>query len=475
MKQSTLRFELWGSAAVAGVLGATLCFEARPGLNWALWTVVVATELAIFARPRLGANRAAFDATIAFAVVLGVGAAITAGPASIALIFVTVATLLGVAARLAAGLPAPLLCVRELVSLPFVATIDAIRECFAHVHDAARSVWSETGTRVMLGIAIALPVVTIFSMLLAGADPTLASWLFAIPRLLGDWSWFPRVVFFGFLAALSLGTFGLAAGGLTRATMPETPSGARHVLGDTERRIVIGAVDALFAVFLVLQALHPQVKGESYTAYVHNGFAQLTIVATLSVMLVAMLHNGRPRVGTPWGTLALLGECELLVASALYRIAIYQRDYGYTILRLWVTAYMLLIAGLLALVAYEVARPLLIDSRRFIRGGALMSAAALTVMVYGNPDAWVAQLELHRYQTTGKANVLALDELSADAVPTLLVLAKALPPGCEEQLRLPRVSDRHWYEWNLRDARAQRRMARWTPARPIGACPVQPW
>jgi hypothetical protein len=475
MRQSTLQWELCGSAAAAGLLGAAICYDARPGLNWALWTVLVATELMVFARPRLGANRGAFDVTIGAAVILGVGAAVTANPASIALIFVTVATLFGVAARLAVGLPAPLLGVRELLRMPWRATIDAIRESYARVESAVRTMLSDAGAHVVRGLAIAVPIVLVFTLLLAGADPTLSAWLHALSGLLSDWSWLPRFLFFCLLGTLSLGTFGLAAGGLTSAALPANTSAAPFVLGDTERRIVVGAVDALFALFLVLEAFSPQAKGQSYTAYVHNGFAQLTIVATLSVLLVATLHNGRARAGTPWGTLALLAECELLVASALYRIAIYQRDYGYTALRIWVTAYMLLVAGLLALVAYEVARPRLIDARRFVRRGALVSTAALTVMVYGNPDAWVAQLELQRYRTTGKADIPALSDLSDDAIPTLIAFARVLPPSCVANLRFPsQRRELHWYEWNVREMRAQR-------ARPNslstakGDCQVQPW
>jgi two-component system sensor histidine kinase BaeS len=478
MRQSTLHPELYASAAAAGILGAAICYDARPGLNWFLWTILVATELAIFARPRLGANRAAFHVTIALAVILGIAPAVTANPASIALILITVATLLGVAARLAAGLPAPFLGVRELVRMPLRASIDAIRESYARVESTTRLMFSEAGAHVTRGVAIAIPVVVVFAALLAGADPTLSAWLHAVSGMLSDWSWLPRFVFFCVLATLSLGSFGLAAGGLIAASPPATTSGARFVLGDTERRIVVGAVDALFALFLVLVAFVSPPQGQSYTQYVHNGFSQLTIVATLSVVLVAVLHNGRPRIGTPWGTLALLAECELLVASALHRIAVYQRDYGYTALRMWVTAYMLLVAALLVLVAYEVARPVLVDVRRFVRRGAVLSVAALTVMVYGNPDAWVARLELHRYQTTGKANLSYLSELSSDAVPSLLTIAAALPPGCVDRLRLVHheVITRPiaWYEWNWRQSRAHRALRAYhSPT--FGECQVQPW
>jgi uncharacterized protein DUF4153 len=242
-------------------------------------------------------------------------------------------------------------------------------------------------------------------------------------------------------------------------TADATDAPPRFVLGDTERRIVIGSVNALFGLFLVLQAFAGLAPAETIAEWVHKGFEELTTVATLSVILVAWLHHGRPRVGIPWGTLALLAEVEVLVASALHRITVYERVFGYSVLRVWVTAYMLMVAALLALLAFEVARPRLVDTSRFARRGALVGLATLAVMVYGNPDAWVANAALQRYRATGKIDVLYLSTLSLDAAPTLLTIADALPADCATYVRWTVLSkDRHadWYEWSARRARAER-------------------
>lgn len=499
VKQSTLRFELYGSAAAAALFGVATCYDASPGLNWALWTAMVAGELTMFARPRLGANRAAFNTTIATAIVLGSGAAVTTNGTELVLIFLTVALLLAVAARLASGYPAPLLGVYQLTVTPFAATVDAIRETGARLSAAIQSTFTPTGARVARGTAIAVPVVGIFTALLAGADPTLSSWMHTLSVALSDWSWLPRLVLFCVLGTLSLGSFGIAVDGLTvRGTRPPGSDGltaratrppdrddvgdiARSgVLGDTERRIVVAAVDALFALFLLLQLVHQLPTGESYTEYVHKGFAQLTIVATLSVLLVARLHHGRPRVGVPWATLALLAEVELLVASALHRITVYQHTFGYTALRVWVTAYMLLIAALLVLLALEITRPRIVDAGRFVRRGSLLATTTLIILVYGNPDAWVAQLELARYHATGKLNVSSLTWLSADATPSLLRIADELPAACAAELRRSArhaVPQRHWYEWNARQARADRAQPTipLSPTTPQDGCRIQPW
>ena len=458
-QQSTLQPELWGSAAATALLGVTICFGAIPGLNWALWTAVAAAELTIFAHPRLGANRTAFYTTIAAAVILGAGAAVTTNDASLAFIFLSVAALLAVAARLAAGIPAPLFGVRQLVIAPPIAAFYALGETAVRITAVSNVAFSTAGARVLRGLAIAIPVVALFTVLLAGADPTLSSWLQLLSSAFSDWSWFPRCVLFCALGTASLGSFGLAVKHPKASLATVEP--ARFVLGDTERRIVIGSVNALFGLFLVLQAFAGLAPHETYAGWVHKGFDQLTVVASLSVILVAWLHHGRARVGIPWGTLALLAEVELLVASALYRVAAYERVYGYTVLRVWVTAYILAIAALVVLLAFEVARPLLVDTTRFVRRGALVGVATLAALIYGNPDAWVADATLSRYRTTGKMDVMYVSTLSLDAAPTLLRIADALPPDCAAYVRRAVVSqdrDSRWYEWSVRRARAQRLM-----------------
>jgi hypothetical protein len=69
-----------------------------------------------------------------------------------------------------------------------------------------------------------------------------------------------------------------------------------------------------------------------------------------------------------------------------------------------------------------------------------------------NPDAWIAQHNLDRYEATGKLDVAYLTQLSADALPTLASL--------EEPLRAcvfshPRDLDDDALEWNLGRARAR--------------------
>ncbi len=73
-----------------------------------------------------------------------------------------------------------------------------------------------------------------------------------------------------------------------------------------------------------------------------------------------------------------------------------------------------------------------------------------------NPDAWIAQQNIDRYEQTGKLDPDYLATLSADAVPTLMTL----PEPLRSQVLATRVaSDDDWLEWNLGRARADRSLA----------------
>ena len=57
----------------------------------------------------------------------------------------------------------------------------------------------------MRGAVIALPVVVLFALLLADADPLFAAIRHSLRETLADWNLIPRVVFFATLLTAALG------------------------------------------------------------------------------------------------------------------------------------------------------------------------------------------------------------------------------------------------------------------------------
>jgi hypothetical protein len=112
-------------------------------------------------------------------------------------------------------------------------------------------------------------------------------------------------------------------------------------------------IDGVFLVFLAAQATvifggHDYLErttGLTYAEYVHQGFGQLTVATALTLLVVwaAARKAGRSTAADlAWlrGSLGLLCVLTLVVvASALYRMHVYQEAYGFTRLRLLVDVF----------------------------------------------------------------------------------------------------------------------------------------
>ena len=154
----------------------------------------------------------------------------------------------------------------------------------------------------------------------------------------------------------------------------------------------------------------------------HQGFGQLTVATALTVLVitatlrVASRANARDRLVLRV-LLGLLGAGTLaVVASALYRMSLYQDAFGYTVLRVFVDGFelwlglvvLMLVVGALRLSWRWVPRAVLVSGALFTLGFAAM-----------NPDGWVAGQNVDRYEASGKIDTLYLSSLSADATPTI--------------------------------------------------------
>jgi hypothetical protein len=221
-------------------------------------------------------------------------------------------------------------------------------------------------------------------------------------------------------------------------------------------------VDAVFLVFLAAQATAnfggheylERITGLTYAEYVHQGFGQLTVATALTLLVVWAAARKAPRVttaDTAWlrASLGLLCLLTLVVvASALYRMHVYQEAYGFTELRLLVDVF----EGWLGLLVIGVMVAGVTMRASWLPRAALLSGASLLLGLAAlNPDAWIAQRNIDRYAETGKVDWVHLQGLSDDAVPVLATLPDDVV-GCALADRRPSNDD--WLEWNLGRHRA---------------------
>jgi signal transduction histidine kinase len=294
----------------------------------------------------------------------------------------------------------------------------------------------------------------VFGALFVSADALLAEWVDAVlPDLTID------TLVLRVFVTLAVGGTVLAAAYLAlNPPRVGTPSSGRPVTHRYEWLAPVGVVVSVFAALLVAQATvafggHGYLRrttGLTYAEYVHQGFGQLTVATALTLLVIWAAGRKAPRATSAdrlWlraalGVLCL--ETLVVVASALYRMHVYQEAYGFTRLRLLVDVF----EGWLGLLVLAVmAAGVTLRAAWLPRFALISGAVGLLGLAMLNPDAWIADHNLDRYEQTGKVDWDYLQGLSDDATP-VLAERDVLSEICL------RPSDDDWLEWNLGRARA---------------------
>lgn len=311
---------------------------------------------------------------------------------------------------------------------------------------------------VLRGLLLALPVLLVFTCLLASADLVFAHYVEDVLHLkfltdLAEWLW---------RGVLILVVAWLVAGGLVYA-LSRTPTTAETdlvaklsrltwpvSLGFIEVTILLVLVDLLFLVFVGIQFAYLfggqaniTVEGYTYADYARRGFFELLAVSLLTLGLIFTLHQ-LVRCEAPWQRRTFKGLSSLMVAlvlvilaSAFQRLLLYEIAYGYTELRLYSHVFMVWLAALFIWFLLT----LWFQPSRFTLGVFVAALGFTITLNLLNPDAFIAQQNLARYQASGKLDVHYLTRLSDDVVP-VLVLALDQVTGEERAVLIDHLRSR---------------------------------
>jgi hypothetical protein len=170
-------------------------------------------------------------------------------------------------------------------------------------------------------------------------------------------------------------------------------------------------------------------------------------------------------------TLVLVALLVGVIASAAYRMRLYQQAYGLTELRLYVSVVIVWLTVVLGWLVFTVLRG---RRERFAFGAIVAGLACIAALHVLNPHALIARVNIDRAAAGAEIDGGYLRTLSADAVPTLLARLEQLPEA--ERCGVARMLEERWSgerrggwrTWNVSDWRARRRVA---PLAGTLACP----
>jgi hypothetical protein len=333
--------------------------------------------------------------------------------------------------------------------------------------------WPRHARTVLRGTLLALLPLLVLMQLLTDADPVfervLHTALFeGIEPLL------EHLLFAGVIAWLTSGYLRAFLVGddvvVERVRIP------RPALAPSEIVVALTLINVLFLVFLGVQvrylfggaSLVEVTAGLTYAEYARRGFFEL-VAAAAFVVPVLLAADWAAAEDEARGRRVLRATSTLLVmllagvlASAAYRMRLYQDAYGLTEQRLYVSVFMVWLTGVLGWLAATVLRG---RRRGFALGVICAGLGCIVALHVLNPHALITRVNISRAASGAEVDGRYLSTLSADAVPTLIAQLPALPAG--ERCRVAAMLEERWSgerrggwrTWNLGDARARRLVA----------------
>jgi hypothetical protein len=336
---------------------------------------------------------------------------------------------------------------------------------------------------VLLGLLLALPVVTIMAVLLANADPVFNGQLQALFQYLrieklGEYLY--RLSYIIILAYIFTGVLLVALLSSPKERIASNGALRLHpFLGWVEAVTVLVCVDLLFAFFVLIQfryffggQANISLQGFTYSAYARRGFGELLAVAFLSLLLFLVLswitrrQAGRSRRLFSALGILLVGLVAVILVSAFQRLLLYEAAYGFTRLRAYTHIFMFWLGVLLLATAVLEGFDRL---RYFALGSFLVCLGFGLTLNLVNVDAFIVRQNIARLLQQHELDAAYLAGLSDDAVPALFESLHSGQPGMQapflheavgatlacQSIRSASAAPRPWQSFHLAHYRAE--------------------
>ena len=297
--------------------------------------------------------------------------------------------------------------VRDLVGAIVFAVRSSVSGIVAPVRESeigAPTSWYQGRARAGLrALVLAIPVLLVFGLLFANADPVFGS-LLALPDLRLD-----LIASHVFIAAFVAWA---TAGWLHGAFAARAPAARKErqpavSLGTLDLTVILGGLVALFGAFVAVQVgwlfggerLVRSTTGLSYAEYARHGFFELVWVSLLVLPVLlgsrALIRDDDTAAVRRHKLLAapLLVLVGGVMVSALGRMALYVHYYGPSTARLYASVFMVWLAIVFAWFGVTILRG---RTRDFAAGMTITGFLTLAALNVANPEALVARASIQR-------------------------------------------------------------------------------
>ncbi len=289
--------------------------------------------------------------------------------------------------------------------------------------------------RILLALAIAIPLTFVLSLILSSADMVFSLQIENLADSIIDLL-HPRTIYTmiaGIIAGLYL--FGVLCHGYMKGQSATQRECATHTGDLLMINIVLSAVLFVYTAFVIVQfkylfAGSALPEGLTYTTYARKGFFELlalTAVNIISILIVSRLnknHIGGWSVFTKILCHYLCTVTVVLLISSFYRMLLYTEDDGLTRLRLFVLGFLIFEGvGLLITFVY-IAKP----KFNIMLIYTVLALSYYLLLNLVPTDYIIAKNQIEKYLAKERNDITYVLSLSADASPAV---AELLTKGSE--------------------------------------------
>ena len=315
-------------------------------------------------------------------------------------------------------------------SKPFVVAISSIR-----IRKSTEK--HEVITKVLIGLAISIPLLTIIISLLASADRVFKHFIDEIASSFGSinisgFSVQGVIVLLITIIAFSY-TWSFSNSNDSNQNQLQSSS-----IETNERSLdpiisitILGVINCVYLAFTFIQfaymfsALNNALPPDfTYAEYARRGFFELLMVTLINFSLLLCSikltrKDGKLVARTVQLLHSLLVLCTLVIlASAYFRMSLYETAYGYTYLRVLTHSFMMFLCVLFMIAFYKIWNERISLLKPYI----VVSIMAYMIINFANIDVLIAKNNVDRYLETGKLDTHYLRNLSYDSIPELVSL-----------------------------------------------------
>lgn len=337
----------------------------------------------------------------------------------------------------------------------------------------------KTMGHILLGLIIAVPILSVAAALLASADDIMADVLenaFGQIELgdMSDWLW--RIVIALGVAAVTFGySLWLAR---EKAEQTAREAGSATVIPAAVSGTVLLLLNVLYITFAYIQIRFLffgaiPMEGYEYAEYARSGFFELLALSMLNTAGILIINGFTKPHRFNHISLTVTAACTfVMIASSWYKMYLYEQAYGYTQLRLYVYLILAFMVVFMALITLGIWR----GDYPVVEWAMVIGLCYFLIVGYVNVDAIIVHNNLARYEVSGELDLdYLITGLSEDGVPAVVAAVEAAPDmledledsdfymeGLERAYKLmkakvvTRHEERQFFEFNLRHEQALR-------------------